>query len=195
MQTSHTLLERVRNRSDENSWSEFDDIYRPYILNVVKRMNFTHEEAEDLCQNIILILWEKIPEFKHNFRTGAFRSWLCTIVRNRAINIINKNQRISEKLTTKNEEALSPYIKTSQNDLEQIAKEEWIAHITDLAWKKIEDEFEENIRRAFTMSLKNIPGEEIAEELGIKLNSVYVYKNRIKKRLEEIIRILKVQYV
>ena len=195
MQTSHTLLERVRDRSDENSWSEFDEIYRPYIFKIVRRMNFTHEESEDMCQSILLTLWEKIPEFKHNFRTGAFRTWLCTIVRNRGINIVKKNQRRNEKLTVENEDALSPYIQTSQNDLEEIAKEEWISHITDLAWKKIENEFDENIRKAFTMSLQDIPGEQIAEELGIKLNSVYVYKNRIKKRLEEIIRILKVQYV
>ncbi|MCM8538020.1 MAG: sigma-70 family RNA polymerase sigma factor [Lentisphaeraceae bacterium] len=195
MQTRHTLLERVRDRADENSWSEFDKIYRPYIYKVIRRMNFTHEEAEDLSQNILVTLWEKIPEFKHNFRTGAFRTWLCTIIRNRAINIITKNKRRASKLTIENEDALTPYIQTSQNDLELIAKEEWAAHITALAWKKIEVEFDENIRKAFKMSLDNVPYEDISAQLGLKVNSIYVYKNKIKKRLTEIVRLLKEQYV
>ena len=195
METRHTLLERVRDRTDENSWFEFDEIYRPYIYRVICRMSFTHEEAEDLSQNILLTLWEKIPEFKHNFRTGAFRTWLCTIIRNRAINVITKSQRRAKKLTLENEDALSPYIQTSQNDLEQIVEEEWAAHITALAWKKIENEFDENIRKAFKMSLDNVPYEEISEKLNLKVNSIYVYKNRIKKRLTEIVMTLKEQYV
>ena len=191
MITRHTLLERVRDRLDEKSWEDFIEIYRPYIYYFVRRMNIAHEEAEDITQNTLVKLWDKLPEFKHSFRTGAFRSWLCKIVKNQTINIINRQKNLSEKL----KQMAVTIEQTSSNEMERMAKEEWNSYISNLAWKEVEQEFDENAREAFLMSMKNISAEEIAEKLGINYKSVYVLKKRIKDRMKEKIKILQDQYL
>ncbi|MCM8533277.1 MAG: RNA polymerase sigma factor [Lentisphaeraceae bacterium] len=195
MITRYTLLERVRDRSDERSWEDFIDIYRPYIYKVLRRMNFLHEEAEDLSQNVLVVLWDKMPEFKHNFRTGAFRSWLCTIVRNKGVDYIRKHTNRKNKLDNQSDLLLSPLMSENTNDLQKAVEEEWNKHISDLAWKTIEEEFSENVRKAFLLSVEGISGEEIAERLDVQVNSIYTYKKRIRNRLKEVIRGLNDQYV
>ena len=195
MITRYTLLERVRDRADEKSWEDFVEIYRPYIYKVIRRMNFGHEEAEDLSQNILVLLWDKIPGFEHNFRTGAFRSWLCTIIRNKSVDYIRKHANRKKKMDEEGELLLGPLFKDNSNDLEKAAEEEWNRHVSELAWKVIEDEFSENVRKAFLMSVDGIPGEEIAETLGVQINSIYTYKKRIRSRLKDIIKAYNEQYV
>jgi len=195
MITRYTLLERVRDRADEKSWEDFVEIYGPYIYKVIRRMNFGHEEAEDLSQNILVIRGDKIPDFQHNFRTGAFRSWLCTIVRNRSVDYIRKHANRKKKMDEQGDLLLGPMFKDNSNDLEKAAEEEWNRHVSELAWKTIEEEFSEKVKEAFLMSIDGIPGEEIAEKLDVQVNSIYTYKKRIRARLKEIIRSLNEQYV
>lgn len=191
MITRHTLLERVRDRLDEKSWEDFVEIYRPYIYYFIRRMNIAHEEAEDITQNTLVKLWDKLPEFQHSFRTGAFRSWICTMVKNQTLNIIKRQKNLSEKL----QKMALTIEQTSSNDMERMAKEEWNTYITNIAWKEVEKEFDENAREAFLMSMKEFSAEEIAEKLEINYKSVYVLKKRVKDRMKEKIKILQDQYL
>ncbi|MCM8530456.1 MAG: sigma-70 family RNA polymerase sigma factor [Lentisphaeraceae bacterium] len=193
MKTRQTLLERVRDRTDDRSWKEFDEIYRPYIFRILRRMHFTIEEAEDECQSILLTLWEKIPDFQYNFRTGAFRKWIATIVRNRAINVINKNETRRDKLTQENAESFRCLLPDNKTELEKIVEDEWFQYLSEIAWNKIKTEFKEKQLKAFTMNLEGLPNEHISIELGMSVDSIYVYKNKIKKRLEQTIKSLKIE--
>ena len=195
MITRYTLLERVRDRTDEQSWEDFIEIYRPYMYRVLRRMNFSHEEAEDLSQNVLVVLWDKLPDFKHSFRTGAFRAWLCKIVRNKGVDYIRKQSSRKNKLDQESNLLNSPLMSENTNDLEKAAEEEWNQHVSDLAWKVIEEEFSESVRKAFMLSIEGVPGEEIAERLNVQVNSIYTYKKRIRNRLKELIRNMNDQYV
>lgn len=195
MNTRYTLLERVKNRTDEESWEDFVEIYRPYIYRFVRRMNLNHEDSEDLSQAILLVLWDKIPGFEFNFRTGAFRSWLCKLVKNRVLNYLKTHNRRSAKLESGAEDIAASLNSMPLSNLEKIAKEEWEIYVGNKAWSEIEDEFDEKARKAFKMSMNNTPADKIAEELGIAVGSVYVYKQRIKDRLKEKVRALKDQYL
>ena len=64
--TRQTLLERLRDRYDDSSWQEFIDTYRGYIFVVVRRMNINEADAEDLVQQVLLKLWEELPDFAYD---------------------------------------------------------------------------------------------------------------------------------
>ena len=195
MNTRYTLLERVKNRTDEQSWVDFVEIYRPYIYRFVRRMNLGHEDSEDLSQSILVVLWEKIPGFEFNFRTGAFRAWLCKLVRNRVLNYLKTQNRRSAKLESDAQDIASSLNSMPLSDLEKIAKEEWEKFVGMKAWEAVEGEFDEKAREAFKLSMQNISADEISSKLGIAVGSVYVYKQRIKDRLKEKVRALKDQYL
>ena len=82
----------------------------------------------------------------------------------------------------------------SKPEIEEIAEKEWRIYISNLAMQNIKKIFSGNAIEAFELSMKEIPGEEIASTLGVALDSVYMLKSRVKKRLIEEIKMLKEQY-
>ena len=78
METSASLLERLRTASDEAVWQRFDDLYRPLILRWLARDPSLREEAEDIVQDVMSVLVRELPGFQRQ-RTGSFRRWLRTV--------------------------------------------------------------------------------------------------------------------
>ncbi|MCM8535166.1 MAG: RNA polymerase sigma factor [Lentisphaeraceae bacterium] len=154
-------------------------------------MNLSHEDAEDIAQNSLVKLWDKMPEFKKGFRTGAFRAWLCRIVKNQALNLIKRQQNLNRKL-----EQLCIKIESMESpELESIAQKEWDVYLANLAWKEVEKECNQNLRQCFKLSMKDLSPKDIAEKLGIPKSSVLVYRKRVKDRLKEKIISLQDQYL
>ena len=71
-------------------------------------------------------------------------------------------------------------------DIERLAKEEWILHITNMAWENIKNDIHKNKRDVFKYISKDIPNPEIARKIGISEASVRVYKAEVfeKMRIE-----------
>jgi FixJ family two-component response regulator len=71
-------------------------------------------------------------------------------------------------------------------DIENLAREEWVLHITNLAWENIKDDIYETKRNVFKMVSQEIDTKEIAKKLGISAASVRVYKAEVfeKMRIE-----------
>ena len=195
VQTRYTLLERVKNRSDEDSWSDFVDIYRPYIYSIIRRMNLNHQDSEDLSQSILLVLWEKIPQFEANFRTGAFRLWLSKLVKNRVINYLVKHKSRSEKMA-ENAEDIAMRINSMPDDkLHKMFEDEWENYIGVKAWEALENDLDDNLKKVFQMSMENMSTEEISEKLGIAVPTVYVYRKRVTDRIRKKIKELQQLYL
>jgi RNA polymerase sigma factor (sigma-70 family) len=192
--TSYTLLEKLRDKYDSDSWENFAHHYKPYIYNVIRRMNISHSFTEDFSQIILLKLWDKLPETKIDPEKGTFRSWLTRVIKNEILNYLNKEKRRQDKLTEKYEEQLKPYLDGSCNsDIERLANEEWAAYIAKKAWKNIESQYEEVTKQCFRLASEGSSADQIAAQLGISEAVVYVYKARIKNKLKQEIRRLHVE--
>lgn len=184
-QTRETLLLKIKNRDDESAWEDFEVYYRHYVYNILRHMNIAPVDAEDISQQVLIKMWEKLPEFKTDSSRGKFRSWFATVVRNQAINFLKKKKRHDHQ------ELPSFDLQTSQSDLENIIEKEWQKSIIEKAWAIITSEFEEKTLATFELSSKNMSPSEVAEELQISESTVYSYKSRVKERLKKEIRRLK----
>lgn len=84
METSASLLERLRTAPDEAAWERLDAIYRPLIRRWRLRDPRLGEEADDLVQDVMHVLVRELPGF-HRQRNGSFRRWLRTITVHRVL--------------------------------------------------------------------------------------------------------------
>lgn len=192
--TSYTLLERLRDKYDSDSWEDFTHHYQSYIYNVIRRMNIGHAFTEDFSQIILLKLWEKLPETKIDPEKGTFRSWLTRVIKNEILNYLNKEKRRQDKLTEKYEEQLKPYLDGSCNsEIEKLANEEWASYISRKAWENIEGQYNEVTKQCFKLSSEGVSVDKVAAQLDISEAVVYVYKARIKNKLKQEIRRLHVE--
>jgi RNA polymerase sigma factor (sigma-70 family) len=74
--TSRTLIERLCNQDDNDAWEQFERLYGRLIRHALSKSNLSKENIDDLAQNVRIIALQRLPEFQHNGRTGALRSWL-----------------------------------------------------------------------------------------------------------------------
>jgi len=178
LHTRETLLIKLRNQNDDESWEEFARYYSKYVYAVLKGMGVNFDDLDDINQSILLKIWKKIPDFNYNPEKGSFRSWLCTVIRNTVYNYFRDRVSTYE---LKNEDSITA-------EVDKIAQREWMTHIASLAWDNIKDDFSESVKQTYVLISQGKKSEEIAESLGISPGSVYVYKERVQKALRKEVR-------
>lgn len=179
--TRQTLIQRLKESHDEQSWEEFLRIYRPYILAVIRNMNIPEGDVDDIVQQVMIKLWKYIQTYSKDKR---FRSWLSSVTANCVKDHLRKRMRDAERIKEASENERLYYLRSVDlPEIERIAEKEWGIYLTNLALERIEDLFAGQAIQVFLLSLEGVPVEEIARRTQLKENSVYRLKNRVKKRL------------
>jgi RNA polymerase sigma factor (sigma-70 family) len=180
--TRLTLLEKIRDRHDEQSWEEFVDTYRPFVYSVCRQMKLNHHDSEELTQDVLLKLWDKLPEFQYS-QNGRFRGWLCTITGNVVKNFFRSHQRRTERQQKycENDADFMP-------EIEKIAEKNWKKYAVVRAMENIRPLFPDLVIQTFELLNEGKRRPEVAEALGIPANRVSIYKERVLRRLTSEIR-------
>jgi len=79
--TRASLLERLKNWEDQESWREFFGIYWRLIYSTAINAGLADAEAQDVVQETIITVAKKMPGFKYDRAIGSFKSWLLHTTR------------------------------------------------------------------------------------------------------------------
>jgi RNA polymerase sigma-70 factor (ECF subfamily) len=181
--TRETLIRRVQNQQDDQSWEEFVQVYRRYIYAIIRSMNISEHDTEDILQQVLINLWNSLPKMDYQ-KIKRFRSWLSTVTKNCVTDFIRKRTREANRLEKAAKDDTLTYLKTIRlPEIDSIAEREWEIHLTNMALDNIEPLFSGKAVEAFRLTLQGKGVNEIARELDLKENSVYRLKNRVKERL------------
>ena len=190
--TRFTLIERVRDKNNEDAWREFVEYYKNFIYILLKHFNVDNNDIDDLMQIVQLKLWNGIANYQKHKNNAKFRTWLGTVVRN-AVYTFNKAQsKHYSKRVNDNFNDLEFLVgDNDENQLELVIENEWKNYITTLAMENIKQFFSGNAIEVFMMTVRGHSVEEISEKLKIKIESIYVLRNRVKERLFQEVKYLR----
>src|SRR5262245_29219994 len=73
--TRRTLIERLKNWQDNESWEDFFHTYGRLIYGVAIKSGLTDAEAQDVVQETVLTVSKNIREFEYDPARGRFKSW------------------------------------------------------------------------------------------------------------------------
>src|SRR5690349_3856948 len=94
--TSPTLLGRLRqNPTDQAAWDAFVARYGPKILGWCRQWDVRGADAEDVAQNVLLKLAQKMRDFAYD-RSRSFRGWLKTITRHACSDFLESRERAGQ---------------------------------------------------------------------------------------------------
>ena len=93
--TRYTLLSRLEDRGDQDSWKDFFDTYWRLIYSVAVKSGLTEAEAQDVVQETIISVARDIQKFKRDRTLGSFKGWLRNIIRWRIADQLRKRTRAS----------------------------------------------------------------------------------------------------
>ena len=75
-QTNISLIARVRDRTDVESWREFYQFYHPLLTRYLRRLGLKEDTANDVIQDVFVRLLQALPKFDLDGKRGRFRSYL-----------------------------------------------------------------------------------------------------------------------
>lgn len=179
-ETSLSLLAQVRQASDPRSWERLVDLYAPLMRRWLRAYGVQDADAEDLMQEVLSAVAREISNFDHNQRPGAFRSWLRTMVVHRLRHFWrSKNIRQVAAGGTSMLEQLNQ-LEDETSQLSRIWNEqhdrEVIARLIELVRPTFLPKTWEAFHRQMFCGQR---ADQVAEELGMTLSSVYVARSRV----------------
>lgn len=183
--TSVSLLERLRTQPDGTAWQRFDDLYRPLIRRWLLRDATLRDEVEDLVQEVLAVVVREFPHFQPH-GAGAFRCWLRTITSNRLKAFWQSRRHRPQLLGSDSDGSTLSQLEDPHSALSRQWDEEHDCHVVRRLMERIEPQFEPVTLQAFRrMVFGGAKAAEVAGELRISVNAVLLAKSRVLKRLRQ----------
>ena len=186
--TRQTLIAKIKDQHDEQSWEEFVRYYERYIYVVVADLGVPNVDVEDVCHHILLVLWEKLPTFKYEPQKCKFRTWMNRVTFNCVSNYRRSSTSYKKRIQKLSNENVDGGM--LETEIDQKMETQWKLHMTQLALTNIVGSVSEAALQCFEMFYKGLHVSEICEKLNLKENSAYVLRKRVLERLRiELIRL------
>lgn len=90
--TSFSIIRGIQNR-DPDAFSKMVRIYGPMILKWVRSMGMQEKQAEDVTQNVLIMVWKHGSQFRKDHPNHGFRKWLYVIARQQVSRVWRKDNR------------------------------------------------------------------------------------------------------
>ena len=91
--TQPSLLLRIRDASDAESWRTFVSIYAPLIYRSCRRRGLQDADAADVGQEVLVEVARSIRGFEYMPGRGRFRDWLGAVVKHRVGRFLDNEVR------------------------------------------------------------------------------------------------------
>jgi RNA polymerase sigma-70 factor, ECF subfamily len=185
-ETSASLFECLRTRPDAGAWERLVDLYTPMIRNWLVRYSLRNEDVEDLVQEVLARLLSKLPEFKKEPRTGAFRCWLRGITVNCLREFWRAQRWQPRAIGGSNFAQVLEELEDPDSSLSQLWNQEHDDHVTRRLLEMIKPRFEAITWQAFQRHvLEGASVDEVARDLGLSPNAVFIAKSRVLRLLRQ----------
>jgi len=184
--TSATLLERLRDAQDAEAWARLNDLYAPLIRSWAERFGVRGADADDLVQDVLVVVVRRFPEFIHPERPGAFRGWLRAIAANCA-----RSAWRARKFTPQAPGGtdFGNYLARLEDPADDMSREwdrEHDIYIARRLLERIKGDFEPKTWELFQrFHIEKQSAEEVAAACGTTPNAVYIAKSRVLARFRE----------
>jgi RNA polymerase sigma-70 factor (ECF subfamily) len=142
--TRRSVLTRLEDWDDQESWKEFFDTYWKLIYGVAVKAGLNDPEAQDVVQETVLSVAKKMHQFKYDPASGSFKNRLLLITRRGIADHLRKVYREPPKHSPKpkpDETARTSTVERVPDEgvpgLDAIWDEEWRKNLLDTAIERV----------------------------------------------------------
>jgi len=185
--TRPTLLFRLRDWKDHASWGEFYSLYERLVYGLCRKHGLSHEESEEVTQDVFKRVAETIQVFESDPTRGSFRGWLMNLTRWRITDKFRERHRRTVMLEDRHGSSETDQVETflDETKLQQVWEEEWQRHVLDAARTRLATRVSAKHYQAFELhTQQQWPILKISTELGINPATLYVILHRLTKQLK-----------
>lgn len=189
--TRRSLLTRLKNWDNQDSWREFFDTYWRLIYSFAMKSGLGDAEAQEVVQETLISVAKEFKGFKYDPARGSFKSWLLVITRRRIADQMRKRYRAREvgrlnpdDTAVAEEIEARAELDTAPADLQW--DEDWRAEIAEAALARVRARIRPEQYQIFELYV--VRGQRaglVAKAMGVSLITVYLTKHRVSALLQK----------
>ena len=187
--TRASLLGRLRNWEDAESWEEFTQTYWRLIYGVARRAGLEDADARDVVQDTFLGVARKVHEFESNPDRGTFRGWLLNLTRWRIADHFRAQQSApSGRANGPNQETRTSTVERVPDpaQIDALWESEWKKNLFETALARLSRRINPKHAQIFDLfAVRQWPGWKVARHLGVNRVQVYLVNHRMTRLLKE----------
>jgi len=185
--TSTSLLEGLLDPQNDRVWTEFFDRYGPIVRGFARKLGLREHEADDAVQETMVTFVTKYREGGYDRQKGRLRSWLCGLAQHKIQHIRDRRRKRERHDAGQAEDGRSLESIPDANDAAELWEAEWRHAVIRHCLELIRDETDPIHLRAFELyTLQGWSADDVAAELNISRNVVYLSKSRVLSRVAEL---------
>jgi RNA polymerase sigma factor (sigma-70 family) len=186
--TRASLLVRLRDARDASAWTQFVEVYAPLVYGYARKQGLQDADAADLSQEVLRAVAAAVSHLEYDPARGSFRNWLFTVVRRKLVSW----RRACSARPDGGGNDFDPQPILEQRPAPEGDTQwetEWEQRLFAWACTQVRKEVEESTWLAFwKTAIDDLPGKQVAAELGISLAAVYNARSRVRARLKELVQ-------
>lgn len=196
--TRLSLLSRLKDYDDNDSWHDFFYTYWKLIYGMAKRSGLNEVEAQEVVQETIIAVSKHMPDFKYDRTKGSFKGWLLQLTRWRIQDQLRKRQRDAKLVAPRDDESSGTRIMDSIPDpvgINAVWEDEWQKNAIEAALQKVKERIKPKQYQVFDLYvLKGWPISKITATLGVNFAQIYLAKYRVTALIKKEIKAMEARY-
>jgi RNA polymerase sigma factor (sigma-70 family) len=208
--TRQSLLSRLKDWDDHESWRDFFDTYWRVIYGLAVKSGLTNTEAEDVVQETLLAVAKEMPDFKYDPTRGSFKGWLFEITRRRIANQVRRRlkhrhgaavplagetpRQLSRERTEPDHRRTATVERVpdpNSDQLEELWDQEWRINLLEASIVRVKKRVNAKQYQMFNLYVMlEWPMNQVKRTLGVSAAQVYMAKMRIGRMIKSELRTL-----
>ena len=191
--TRWSLIKRLKNWDDQESWRDFFDSYWRLIHATAIKSGLTEVEAQEVVQETIISVSKSMEKFRADPSAGSFKAWLMNLTRWRITDQARKRRPDAagqgEEDDTGHTSRVGRIPDPAGVELERIWNEEWRDNLTAAALERVQHQSKAKHYQAFYLYvIRGAPVERVAKVTGVNPQQVYLLKHRLMPLFEKALK-------
>jgi RNA polymerase sigma-70 factor (ECF subfamily) len=183
--TPSSLLVRVKEQNPV-AWDRLVALYGPLVYKWCRQAGLQAADAEDVGQEVFRAVARRIGAYHHDREADTFRGWLRTITRNKIRDWARHRppERPGLLWVARMRRARKESWDVPELDDKAAAAERSFVYLRAL--DLIREDFQERTWQAFwQVTVDGVPSADVAVDLDMSLNAVYLARSRVLRRLRQ----------
>lgn len=181
--TRQSLLSRLRDWDNQDSWRQFFDTYWRLIYDLARKAGLSEAAAQDVVQETVLAAAKQLPEFRYDKKRGSFKGWLRQITSRRIADALRQQYRHAPKVEG---EEPQPKAEAVVDGFEAQWDAEWQSHLAEAAMKRVRQRANPLHYQVFELlTVQGWAPTEVAKTLKVNLALVYLIRSRLRRMVRD----------
>lgn len=183
--TSSSLLQRAK-LNQQDAWERLVSLYMPLVFEWCRYWGLQSEDAQNVGQETFTAVARKLGKFRRDRKGDTFRGWLRTIAHNKYRDHLRSIQKQPNGIGGSDGQKMFQQASFNEADETEESAHAETKQLYRRAVEFIRNDFSERDWQAFLqVVMLEKRSVDVATDLNMTTNAVYLAKSRILRRVRE----------